>query len=290
MFAKRNQQTIAGPTAVCGVGYWSGRDVRVEFCPAPIDTGIVFLRTDLPGDPRIPATIGYRAEAARRTNLRCGSAQVDMIEHVMSALAGLRIDNCEIRVDQAEMPGCDGSSLEFVKAIDAMGIVQQAAIRPRRIIRKLVRVGTRDSWIEAGPCCSGKTLLHYDLDYGPGSAIGRQSFETALAPDVFRSEIAPCRTFLLAEEAEVLRQRGLGHRATMRDLLVFDSNGPIDNPLRFRDECVRHKTLDLIGDLALAGCDLIGRFTAYRSGHQLNAELVEAVLAQDQETRIKRCA
>ena len=113
----RKQQTIAATAVVKGVGYWSSRDVRVEFRPADPDTGLVFVRDDLPGCPRIPATIAHRTDCPLRTNLRAGQAGVDMVEHVMAALAGMQIDNCEIRVNQAEMPGCDGSSLPFVTAL-----------------------------------------------------------------------------------------------------------------------------------------------------------------------------
>jgi len=307
MHKPRNQQTLAAPCAVEGFGYWSGHDVRVEFRPAAADSGLVFVRDDLPGRPRIPATIASRVPAQRRTNLCHGGVHVEMVEHVMAALAGLHVDNCEIGVTQAEMPGCDGSCLSFVEAIDSVGIQQQAALRPWRAVDRVIRLGTGDSaqghsgrprneeagarehWIEAIPCCSGKTVLQYELDYGPGP-IGRQCLQVTLTPAVFRSELAPCRTFALRQEAEALQRQGLARRVTVRDLLVFDEHGPIDNPLRFADECVRHKLLDMVGDLALAGCDLFGRITASRSGHQLNAELVQMLLAEAGSGQIKRCA
>jgi UDP-3-O-acyl N-acetylglucosamine deacetylase len=245
----------------------------------------------LPDQPRIPATVACRTEAQRRTNLSANSASVEMIEHVMAALYGLRVDNCEIHVNGAEMPGCDGSCGPFVEAILSAGVVAQDALRPQRVVSQVMRLGNEKSWIEARPCCSGKTVLHYELDYGQGNAIGRQSRELVLTPDSFRHELAGCRTFILKAEAEVLQRRGLAHRATFRDLLVFDTDGPIDNQLRFPDECVRHKLLDMTGDLALAGCDLIGRFSAYRSGHQLNGELVRMLVAQNQgQEELKRCA
>jgi UDP-3-O-acyl N-acetylglucosamine deacetylase len=291
MYTRRNQQTLARPAAVEGVGYWSGRDVRLEFHPAQADTGIVFVRRDLPGCPRIPATVHCRTNVPRRTNLRCGEAGVDMIEHVMATLAGLRIDNCEVSTDAEEMPGCDGSSRAFVEALDAVGVEVQNRPRPRQIVSATVRQGTAESWIEARPCSSGKTILQYELDYGPQSPIGRQVLEVSLTPETFRRELAACRTFVLQEEAEAMLLAGLGRRATFQDLLIFGAEGPIENRLRFPDECVRHKMLDMVGDLALAGCDLIGRFSAYRSGHHLNAELVRTVLAEKSDiSRLKRCA
>ncbi len=291
MYATRKQRTIAMPAVVEGVGYWSGRDVRVEFRPAPPHSGIFFVRSDLPGSPCLPACIDYRTETPRRTNLRFGPATVEMIEHVMAALAGLQVDNCEVRVNGAEMPGCDGSAIPFVRALDAAGIVPQEAVRQVRRVRELIRLGDAESWIEARPSNCGKTILCYELDYGAGSVIGRQSLEVALSPKYFHLNLAPSRTFLLQSEAAAMQARGLAQRATYRDLLVFNSEGPIDNELRFPDECVRHKLVDLVGDLALAGCDLAGRVLAYRSGHRLNAELIRAILAQDEiEEEHRRCA
>ncbi|HYW81093.1 MAG TPA: UDP-3-O-acyl-N-acetylglucosamine deacetylase [Thermoguttaceae bacterium] len=292
----RNQRTIAAPAAVEGVGYWSGQDVRVEFRPAEPDSGIVFVRSDLPGCPRIAATVDNRTETPLRTTLRCGDARVDMVEHIMASLGGLRVDNCEVRVDRPEMPGCDGSALPFVEAIVAAGFVEQEMPRTRRVIRQIVRLGNSkagdgQSWIEATPEASAETVLQYDLDYGPSSSIGRQTLRLVLTPDNFRENLAGSRTFLLEHEAAALQAQGLGLLATCQDLLVFGPEGPIDNPLRFADECVRHKLLDMVGDLALAGCDLIGCFHAHRSGHRLNAELVRALLAENESCRgWKRCA
>jgi UDP-3-O-[3-hydroxymyristoyl] N-acetylglucosamine deacetylase len=291
MDATRNQRTITAPAAKAGVGYWSGRDVRVEFRPAAANTGIVFVGADLSGCPRIPATIENRVDAQRRTTLRRGEAAVEMVEHIMAALAGLQVDNCEIWVDQPEMPGCDGSSLPFVEALQSAGIVEQDTARPRQRIDRIVRLGDESSWIEARPCRSNKMVLRYELDYGSGNPIGRQSLEISLSPRHFHMNLAPSRTFVLEAEAEAIKAQGLGCRTGFKDLLVFGQRGPIDNQLRFPDECVRHKMLDLVGDLALAGCDLIGRFTAFRSGHRLNAELVRTIAAERDNHKIqKRCA
>jgi UDP-3-O-acyl N-acetylglucosamine deacetylase len=277
MDTSAKQRTVAAPAAVEGFGYWQGRDVRVEFRPADAGTGIVFVRSDLEGCPRIAARVENRVETPRRTSLRCGSVGVDMIEHIMAALSGVGVDNCEVWVDAAEMPGCDGSALPFVEAIDAAGIVAQDAPRARQVVRDVLRLENGRGWFEVRPHSPEETLLRYQLDYGEGNSIGRQSFELVLTPDSFRRELAPCRTFMLKSEADWLLSQGLGQRATCRDLLVFGDDGPIDNELRFPDECVRHKLMDMVGDLALAGCQLFGSFSACRSGHRLNAELVGAL-------------
>jgi UDP-3-O-acyl N-acetylglucosamine deacetylase len=221
-------------------------------------------------------------ETPRRTTLVRGEYRVEMVEHILAALAGLRIDNCEVWVDQAELPGMDGSSLPIAECLADAGIRTQAAPRSLLVVTQPTRVGGDEAWVEARPGPSPGMFVQYELDYGPGNVIGRQTFHARITPETFLRELAPARTFLLREEAEWLRNQGIASRVTYRDLIVFGRTGPIDNCLRFPDECVRHKTLDLVGDLALAGCDLHGCFVAHRSGHRLNAELVRTLLSRFQ--------
>ena len=276
----RAQRTLANATSVSGFGYWSGKDVTVEFRPAEAGTGVTFVRTDLDRPRRIAADVRNRIETPRRTTLADDGSQVEMVEHILAALFGLQIDNCEVWVDTGEMPGCDGSSLPFVTALKEAGIVSQGQARRRLIVTDITRVGDDDCWVEARPLKSDTLALKYKLDYGPNNAIGRQVLEVSLSPKTFTSELASARTFVLQEEADWLRQRGLGTRVTNQDLLVFGEEGPIDNPLRFENECVRHKTLDLVGDLALGGCDLVGQIIAHKSGHRLNADLIKMLLME----------
>ncbi len=285
----RHQQTIGRSTAVEGFGFWSGRDVRLEFRPAAADTGIVFVRSDLESAARIPALAEYRLESPRRTILAHDGAQVEMVEHVMAALAGLQIDNCEVWLDAAEVPGFDGSSKPFVDALQQVGTTAQGPIRPRLFVTDVTRVGDGESWIEARPVRGQKMRLKYRLDYGSDNIIARETLEMDFSSDRFVKQIAPARTFILRHEAEWLRGQGLAKRVTPKDVLVFDDDdGVIDNELRFEDECVRHKMLDMIGDLALAGCDLVGSFVAHRSGHRLNANLVKALLSEFQVVQDRR--
>lgn len=263
---------------MAGFGYWNGRDVRVEFRPAPPHTGIVFVRGDLTPARRIPAEVARRIEVPRRTTLAADGAQVEMVEHVLAALFGLQIDNCEVWVDGVELPGLDGSCQAIVEALNAAKIVEQSARRRRLIITDVTRVGDDDCWIEARPVRGDKLVVRYRLDYGPNNPIGKQTVELTVTPSSFQTELASARTFILTEEAEWLRQRGLGLRVTNKDLLVFSPEGLQDNELRMENECVRHKALDLVGDLALANCDLVGHFIAHKSGHRLNAELVKVLL------------
>jgi len=276
----RPQRTLARPTAVSGRGYWSGIPVHVTLEPAPVGTGIVFRRDDLGPRAVVPARVDHRVDATQRTVLAHGAVEVQMVEHVLSALAALEIDNCVVAVDAAELPGLDGSSAPFVAAIDAAGVVDADAACVPLVVGEPIRVTSGDGWIEARPSCSGGLSIEYELDYGSGP-IGRQRFAIDITPVAYRSELARARTFLTMEEAHRLQAAGLGCDVTPRDLVVFGADGPIDNPLRWPDECVRHKVLDAVGDLALVGRPVVAHVRAHRSGHRLNAALVEALLAAD---------
>ncbi|MCH2128467.1 MAG: UDP-3-O-acyl-N-acetylglucosamine deacetylase [Pirellulaceae bacterium] len=276
----RRQATIEKSVALQGFGFWSGRDVRVEFQPAAADTGIVFVRTDLERNPDIPVSIEYRTEAPRRTALTCNGASVEMVEHILAALAGLQIDNCRILVTAAEMPGFDGSSRDWVRILKSAGRTELDSDRDCLIVTERIRVGSDEVWVEATPSTDGKMSARVRIDYGSDGPIGRQTYELEITPAAFCQELADARTFILKEEAEWLVQQGLCQRLTAADVLVFDDEGPIENELRFSNECVRHKMLDLVGDLFLSQCDFVGHFVAHCSGHRLNAELVKTLLAE----------
>lgn len=277
----RTQHTLARPVSVRGVGYWSGQEVRVEFRPAPVGAGRFFVRDDLPGSPRIPAESASRTDAQRRTVLATDEADVEMVEHVLAALAGLEVDNCEIGVTSAEMPGLDGSAAAFVEAIAQAGLTSQAALVRPIMVERPLRCGDADKWIEVRPPMGDRLSIEYRLDYGADSPIGSQWLVTDVDPMAFIAELAPARTFLLKQEADALIERGLGAHVSPDELLIFGPDGPIGNQLRFDDECVRHKVLDVVGDLALAGRPIVGHVVAYRSGHQLNGQLVAELLKDE---------
>lgn len=290
MTTARAQQTIAGRTSVTGFGYWSGQDVRIEFRPAAVNAGITFVRADLGPQVRIAAAIELRIDVPRRTNLRRGRAEVHMVEHVLAALAGLEIDNCEVWTDQPEMPGCDGSAAPFVDALLRAGVVDQGVEARRLRVTDRVRVVEGDCWIEARPSAAGQFHIEYQLDYPRHNVIGRQVARTVITPERFRSELAPCRTFVLQSEADEMMRQGMGLRVTPRDLLVFDEAGPVENRLRYPNECARHKALDVLGDLALAGCRMVGEFVACRSGHRLHAALTRQLVERFATVPLKASA
>jgi UDP-3-O-acyl N-acetylglucosamine deacetylase len=273
----RNQRTIARAAEVVGIGYLTGQDVHLRFRPAPPSSGVVFVRTDLGPQARITACVHNVTGTNRRTTLGKPPVCVGLVEHVMAALSGLHIDNCVVEVDAPEPPGLDGSSDAFVRALTSAGVVMQAERRAIWAVDRPLVVAAGDATLALHPSSAPGLRVSYLLNYGLRSPIGQQTHTAEVNPATFARSIAPCRTFLLEEEAVALRQQGLGRRTQVSDLLVFGPRGPIANKLRFADEPARHKVLDILGDLALLGQDLSGHVVAYRSGHPLNVELVWAL-------------
>ncbi|MDR2171273.1 MAG: UDP-3-O-acyl-N-acetylglucosamine deacetylase [Planctomycetaceae bacterium] len=274
----RLQNTIGGHVLLSGFGFWSGEDVLLEFCPAAAGSGVYFVRTDLSGEPRIPALVQYREEKPRQTSLVNGSARVDMVEHVLAAVRALKIDNCEIRTNRPEMPGFDGSANRFFVALSRVGVVAQAAIRNVRLVSKALRIGGVDSWIKVAPSREGGSAYNFTLIPPEGYPQGTQKFNFKFSTESFQDEIMNARTFLSKVEADYLIAAGLCQRVTPRDVLVLTTEGPIDNNYRYDNECARHKVLDMIGDFSLTDCDWAGVFESYRGGHSLNAECVRQLL------------
>ncbi|HEY3244551.1 MAG TPA: UDP-3-O-acyl-N-acetylglucosamine deacetylase [Phycisphaerae bacterium] len=283
------QQTIAKPVEMEGRGLFTGQPVRVRLRPAGPGSGITFVRVDQQAPVRIAASVANVSKRARRTSLRNGTLAIETVEHCLSACLGLGIDNLEIELAGEELPAGDGSSLPFVEKIKEAGICPQDAPRDPFVITEEVRVADGDSELIALPPLVLETEaleILYDLDYGTSGPIGRQVGCVRVTPGDFERSIAPARTFVLKAEAEALRSAGLGTHLNYGDILVFGDEGPIENELRFPDECVRHKMLDLIGDLALLGQPIIGRIHARKSGHALNHQLVRALLAVAQRRRL----
>jgi UDP-3-O-acyl N-acetylglucosamine deacetylase len=262
---------------VRGIGYLTGAIVQMSFHPAPESTGVVFVRTDLRPRVSIPARLDQVTDTQRRTTLGHAPNQVGLVEHVLAALAGLRIDNCYVELNAPEPPGMDGSSRAFVEVLQSAGVAVQPARRAAWAADAPVLVGQGGATLTLHPLPAHELRVSYFLDYGLKSPIGRQSYTGAVTPQQFAAELADCRTFILEAEAAELRRQGLGSKTTAADLLVFGPRGPIDNRLRHANEPARHKVLDLLGDLALFGHDLHGHLIAYRSGHPHNIELVRAL-------------
>ncbi len=278
--SERRQQTIAKPVEVQGIGYVTGKHVTLRFRPAPADSGVVFVRTDLGAQATVSARVDQVTGTARRTTIGHPPVSVGLIEHVLAALSGLRIDNCIVELDAPEPPGLDGSARGFVDALLDAGTVAQIARRPIWAVDAPVVVATKDACIALHPLETPEFRISYLLDYGPVTSIPWQIATETITSATFVSQIAPCRTFVTEDEAIALRSQGLGSRTTVTDLVIFGRQGPIDNKLRFANEPARHKMLDIIGDLSLIGCDLRGHVVAYRTGHPHNIELVRVLSKQ----------
>jgi UDP-3-O-acyl N-acetylglucosamine deacetylase len=272
----RWQRTIEHPVVIEGIGYITGRWSRLRFRPAAPGTGILFQRIDLLNAPVIPARIERVTGANRRTIIGHAPAQVELIEHVMAALAGLRIDNCVVELNAPEPPGLDGSARCFVEALaEEGGVVFQRERRPIYGVEEPITVTDGRATLTLHPADDPHLRLSYILDYGMGNPIGCHRYSEIFDSVRFLNDIAMCRTFLLSNEAETLQQLGIGQNTTAADLLVFGERGlEGGNSLRFANEPARHKALDMIGDLALLGADLHGHAIGYKSGHALNAMMV----------------
>ena len=282
------QRTIQNEAELSGRGLFTGFPVTVRFKPAPPGSGITFIRTDQPEPVRIAARLDNLSKRARRTSLRNGTASIETVEHCLAAARGLGIDNLIVELDNAELPAADGSSLPFVESLQQAGFVEQAAERQVLQITAPVRIHEGDAELVAWPGEPDRLEIIYELDYGPASPIGHQIHRFRLDTSGFIEQIAPSRTFVLEDEAEQLRAAGLGLHLTYADILVIGRDGPIENAYRYQNECVRHKILDLVGDLMLAGCFVCGKIYARKSGHHLNHELIRRLIETRDRERADR--
>ena len=283
------QKTIKTEGRLSGKGLFGGKESKVVFRPASENTGIVFVRTDMQEPVRINGLVTNVAERSRRTTLKKGSLSIETVEHCLAAVSALGIDNLFVEVDSAEMPAPDCSCAEYFKILKRLEVVEQHQARKEFVIREPISIASGDSSIYALPYSDDGLNITYDLDYGGHTGIGRQIFSCRVTPEAFEKHLARARTFLLEAEAKQFQARGLGTHLGPRDILVIDSDGPIKNSFRYPNECVRHKIVDLIGDLALVGRAIKGRVVAYKSGHSLNQQLARKLYeAAERDERMRK--
>lgn len=271
------QKTIKNPVNMRGRGLFTGHDVNIIMKPAECDTGIVFVRIDQDEPVRISAKITSLTEKNRRTALANGSVTIETVEHCLSALNGLGIDNMIIEIDGPELPNIDGSCEPFSRAMLGAGIVDQDQPKHPFVISEPYMVRHNDALLYALPDSGDVLNIIYDLDYND-KIVGRQLYQFCVTPEEYVKEITPARTFVLEHEAKYFQSQGIGTHLTSKELLVLSESGPIDNEFRFDNECVRHKVADLLGDIMLLGRPIYGRIVAYRSGHSCNQKLVSKLL------------
>lgn len=281
------RKTLKAPISAVGRGLHSGVDVHLQLCPAPVNTGIIFRRTDL-GGVDIPARYNHVTDTRLCTLISHGAAKVGTIEHLMAALAAAEIDDLIIELDAAEVPVFDGSAAPFLFLIESAGIIEHGGARPMLEILRPVRVEQDGAFAELHPHIGAGKGLDMALSIAfKARAIGTQTIQFHLSEGPFVAEIAQARTFTMLAEIEALRQAGLARGGSLANAVVVDDD-KILNPegLRFEDEFVRHKLLDAIGDLYLAGAPISGVFKAHRTGHSLNNQLVRAVFADQSNYRL----
>ena len=278
-FGKQN--TIGGRIDLSGVGVHSGKPVSISLLPADADTGVVFQRVDMPAEQQtdIAAVISSVGATALCTVIGDpAGVHIMTIEHLMAALIALRVDNVIVEVDSAEVPVMDGSSEVFVDAIDQVGLVSQNRARRYLRVLKEVRFDMGASWGVFSPHATTRFEVEIDFDE---EIIGRQSFASDITPDVFRKDLSRARTFGFMKDVERYWAGGFALGSSLENSVVICDDNKIINPegLRYEDEFVRHKTLDAVGDLALAGAPILGCFRSYRGGHKLNVMALQALLA-----------
>lgn len=279
------QKTLSRDVHLHGVGLHTGCNVNVTLSPAEEDTGIIFRRLDLDGTPEVNVCVEHLGSKPQRTSLVKGPMEVDTIEHLLSCLYVLGVQNLVVGVDGPELPGFDGSALPYYEALKKAGVVDQSRKAREVSLREpLALTDGPTSLIALRPTGPGLVIsytLHYD-----GSYMEPQYFEIEINEENFEREIAPARTFVLEEHVARLQQMGLGKGANTQNTLVIGRDGIIGNELRYKDELVRHKILDLIGDLYLTGCQINARLLGTKSGHQLNVQMARMILestARDRE-------
>jgi UDP-3-O-[3-hydroxymyristoyl] N-acetylglucosamine deacetylase len=267
------EQTIAEPLAFSGVGLHSGAPVNMRLLPGPGGSGIVFRRTDL-DNFEIAATGRNVAKVSYATSLMRQGVLISTTEHLLSALIGMGVDNVIVELDNLELPILDGSSWPYVEAFQGVGIRAQRRRREYIRVLKPVEVREGDKFIGVYPGMGYR--IEYSIDFP--APIGRQSTNVDLAAETYGALISPARTFGYKADEQKLRDMGLIRGAGPENAIILGQAGPVNGPLRFPDEYVRHKVLDLVGDLALAGHRIEGRVVAERAGHAMHTALVSRLL------------
>jgi UDP-3-O-[3-hydroxymyristoyl] N-acetylglucosamine deacetylase/3-hydroxyacyl-[acyl-carrier-protein] dehydratase len=269
------RRTIAGEAVVEGVGLHLGKPCRLRFRPAPSGAGIVFQRIDIPGAAPIPARVEVAVEAERRTQLGTGDAALHTVEHVLAAVGGLAIDDLIIEMDGPEPPIMDGSAAPFLEALRSVGLSDNGGRPDWLVLRKSIRVVDGESVYEAHPCYG--LGLDVSIDF-PHPLIGAQRGQYMVTADSFSRELAEARTFGFLHEVDALRGKGLIQGASTANAVVLDATGLVDTSLRWPDEFVRHKALDCVGDLVLAGARVRARIVAHKPSHRGTVALVRALV------------
>jgi UDP-3-O-[3-hydroxymyristoyl] N-acetylglucosamine deacetylase len=283
-----HQRTVLRPVTCEGIGLHSGKPVRLTVLPGAVNSGIRFIRVDLPGKPEVPALHSYVVDTALATTLGLGPARVATVEHFLAAVSGLSLDNLRVELNGPELPIMDGSATPFCELLGAAGVRLQSAPRTYLVIRRPVTVRDGDKHASFAPARSFRIACTIDFRH---PLITDQSLTIEVTPKTFIAQLAKARTFGFVRDVERLRAAGLAQGGSLSNAVVVDEFS-ILNPegLRSSDEFVRHKVLDAIGDLALLGYPIVGAMTAFKTGHALNQRLVREILSDADNFELRSTA
>lgn len=270
------QTTLAHDVSFNGIGLHAANEVHMVLRPAPADTGIIFIRTDLPEKPSVQAHLTNVTNTMRATTLEKGSAKVFTVEHLLSALYGMEIDNCFVEMDSVEPPVADGSSLTFVKLIEEAGVHELDVPRRPLVIQKQHLIQDGDKFIALVPH-DGFRITFTSIN--PHPMLGVQFFDSMITKSSYINEVSFARTIAFTEELEMLKKLGLGKGGTIENVVVYDKTSCLSVP-RSDDELVRHKVLDIIGDLSLLNRPIQGHVIAVKSSHTLNNQLTHQIFEE----------
>jgi UDP-3-O-[3-hydroxymyristoyl] N-acetylglucosamine deacetylase len=276
------QHTLRRSIPCAGIGLHSGHRVALTLRPAPIGSGIRFKRSDLNG-LEIPATVAHVASMQYATGLARDEVTVDTVEHLLAALVSQGVDNAVVELDTPEVPIMDGSAAPFIYLIQEAGVKSLGAPRQHLKVLRPISLATDDKQIALYPADEFRVSYSISFDH---PLLRHQARSMTITPEVFAEEIAPARTFGFLKEVEMLRQRGLALGGSLENAIVLGETGVLNNTLRFEDEFVRHKILDLIGDLSLVGYPLIGHVVAHRGGHALHTAFAAKILEERDAWRL----
>ena len=271
------ERTIESSISISGISLHSGKDVKLTLSPLPVGSGVVFKRTDLDGFS-VPLSVDSVISTTMATSIGIGRDRISTIEHLMSALYSYGIDNVEISVDSDEPPVLDGSSLEFCKFIESIGYREQEKSRELIVIKKAVEIRDGDKFVRIEPSKDGDFSIDFKIDF-QNPAIGIQEANFSFRENSYRDEVAPARTFGFLKDVDMLKSQGLARGANYDNVIVIGEDSVLNSGgLRFENEFVRHKILDVIGDFSTLGKRVIGKYSSFAGSHHFNSLLIKKIL------------
>ncbi len=287
LYLGMRQHTIKNSISFSGIGLHTGCDVNVRIMPSKEGSGITFIRKDIAGAAPIKAVAANVVATSYATSLGVNGVKVSTVEHLLAAFYGLGVDNAVVELDGPEVPVLDGSAAHFIEMLEEIGFIEQPASKKYLVVKKPIKVADGDKYVLLLPSEGQKFTVDYSIDFSH-PFLSKQTFSSLFSRDVFKDEVASARTFGFLRDYEMLRSNGLARGGSLKNAIVIGDNAILnEDGLRYPDEFVRHKVLDMVGDISLTGHPVIGRLVAHRSGHALNYRLVQEILKRAGSWKLK---